>query len=458
VHTHVKTDVESLSPTRVRLSVEIPFDELKPSVDSAYKKIAAQITIPGFRKGKVPSQIIDQRVGRGAVLDEAVNEALPRAYSDAVSENDIKVLGQPDVELGDFSDGEALTFTAEVDVRPEIELPDFSSLEVMVDVAEVSDADIDAELDQLRQRFATLKPVDRGAEAGDLLSITLASVKDGEPVESLSATGLTYEVGTESLLPGLDAAVSGMREGDDATFMVTPESGELEGQEVEVTVSVASVRERELPDLDDSFAELVSEFDTLDELRATIRSELQPRKQVQQLMEARDAVLAALIEATEVPLPEGVVASAIAEHFQDGHGDDDHQSEFEQQVRESLTRDLVLDTLADRDDVQVTQEEVTEYLVRQAPQYGMTPDQFAQAVAQAGQVAAIVGDVRRSKALSVVLEHATVRDAAGMVVELAPTDADSGDAVDSGAQGEQAAPQADESDESDEADETSGRP
>jgi trigger factor len=418
----VKTDVETLSPTRVRLSVEISFDELQPSVDSAYKKIASQITIPGFRKGKVPSQIIDQRVGRGAVLDEAVNEALPKAYTDAVTDNDIKVLGQPDVEIGTFSDGEPLTFTAEVDVRPEIELPDFASLDVTVDAVKVSDADIDAELDQLRQRFATLKPVDRGAEKGDLLSITLASTKDGEPVESLSASGLTYEIGSESLLPGLDEAVTGLREGGEATFEVTPETGDLEGQEVSVTVTVASVRERELPELDDSFAELVSEFDTLDQLRDTIRGELEPRKQVQQLMEARDAVLAALIEAVNVPLPEGVVAEAVAEHFQDGHGDDDHKREFENQLRESLTRDLVLDTLADRDEVQVSQVEVTEFLIRQAPQYGMTPDQFAQAVAQAGQVSAIVGDVRRSKALSLVLEQATVRDSAGEIVELAPTE------------------------------------
>ena len=418
----MKTDVEALSPTRVRLSVEIPFDELQPSVDSAYKKIASQITIPGFRKGKVPSRIIDQRVGRGAVLDEAVNEALPKAYSDAVNENDIKVLGQPDVEVGDFSDGAPLTFTAEVDVRPDLELPEFSSIEATVEVAEVTDEDIDAELEQLQQRFATLKPVERAAETGDLLSITLASTKDGEPVEELSATGLTYEVGTDSLLPGLDEAVTGTKEGDEVTFTVTPETGDLEGQEVAVAVSVVSVRERELPELDDAFAQLVSEFDTLDELRETVRGEIEPRKKVQQLMEARDAVLAALIEAVEVPLPEGVVASAVADHFQDGHGDGDHQSEFETQVRESLTRDLVLDTLADREDVNVTQAEITEYLIRQAPQYGMTPDQFAQAVAQAGQVTAIVGDVRRSKALSVVLEQATVRDTAGTVIDLAPTE------------------------------------
>lgn len=414
----MKSDVETLSPTRVRLSVEIPFDELKPSVDSAYKKIAAQVTIPGFRKGKVPARIIDQRVGRGAVLDEAVNEALPKAYGDAVTENELKVLGQPDVEIGEFSDGVALTFTAEVDIRPAIDLPDFASLEVEVDVAEVTDDDIDTEIEQLRERFATLKPVDRGAAKGDMLSLTLASVKDGQSVEDLSASGLTYEAGSEGLLPGLDEAVDGLKEGEEATFTVTPEVGEHEGQEVEVTVTVVSVRERELPALDDDFAQTVSEFDTLDELRGTVRSEIEPRKKVEQLMAARDAVLEALIKAVEVPLPEGVVASALGDHFGDGHGDDEHKDEFETQVRDSLTRDIVLDTLADRDDVEVSQAEVTEYLIRQAPQYGMTPDQFAQAVAQAGQVGAIVGDVRRSKALSVVLEQAAVRDLAGNIVEM----------------------------------------
>jgi trigger factor len=424
VHERVKTDVETLSPTRVRLSVEIPFDELQPSVDSAYKKISAQITVPGFRKGKVPARMIDQRVGRGAVLDEAVNEALPKAYNDAVTEADLKVLGQPDVEIGDFGDGQPLTFTAEVDVRPEIELPDLASIEVTVDAVEVDDADIDAELEQLRVRFATLKPVDRGAEEGDLLSLSLASAKDGEPVESLSAAGLTYEVGTDSLLPGLDDAVTGLRDGESATFTVTPESGELEGQEVDVTVTVASVRERELPELDDDFAQMVSAFDTLDELQDAVRAELEPRQKVEQLMAARDLVLDALIAAIDVPLPEGVVANALADHFGDGHGDDDHRAEFETQVRESLTRDLVLDTLADRDSVEVTQAEITEYLIRQSSQYGMTPDQFAQAVAQAGQVGAIIGDVRRSKALSVVLEAATIRDTAGEVVELSASSDD----------------------------------
>jgi trigger factor len=420
----VKSDVETLSPTRVRLSVEVTFDELKPSVDSAYKKIAQQITVPGFRKGKVPQRVIDQRIGRGAVLDEAVNEALPRAYGEALTENDIKVLGQPDVEVTDFADGADLKFTAEVDIRPEIALPDFATLQASVDDVVVADADITEQIESLQSRFATVKPVERPAADGDMVTLDLAGELDGEPVESLSATGMSYQVGSGNLLENLDETVAGLSEAESGTFSFTPESGELADQEVTMTVTVTSVKERELPGLDDDFAQTVSEFDTLDELRDALRSELEPSKQVEQLMAARDAVLAELLKAVEVPVPEGVVASAIADHFGDGHGDDDHKSEYESTIRESITRDLVLDTIADQESVAVSQAELTEYLVRQAPQYGMTPEQFIQALTQSGQVTAVFGEVRRAKALSVVLAAASVTDASGRVVDLSSEDLD----------------------------------
>jgi trigger factor len=420
----VKSAVETLSPTRVRLSVEVPFEELKPSVDSAYKKIAQQITVPGFRKGKVPQRVIDQRVGRGAVLDEAVNEALPRAYGEALSENDIKVLGQPDVEVTNFADGADLTFTAEVDIRPEITLPDYTSLSATVDDVVVADSDIDEQIESLRERFATVKPVERPAADGDMVTMDLSGELGGEPVESLSATGMSYQVGSGNLLENLDEAVTGLSEGGSATFSFTPEGGELEGQEVTMSVTVTGVKERELPELDDDFAQTVSEFDTIDELRDALKSELEPRKQVEQLMAARDAVLAELLKAVDVPIPEGVIASALAEHFEDGHGDGDHKSEYEDNVRQTITRDLVLDTVADRESVEVSQPELTEYLVRQAPQYGMTPEQFAQALAKSGQVSAIFGEVRRAKALSVVLAAASVTDASGRPVDLSADDSE----------------------------------
>ena len=416
----MKSAVETLSPTRVRVSVEVPFDEVQPSVDAAYKKIAQQITIPGFRKGKVPARIIDQRVGRGAVLDEAVNDLLPRVYGDALTENDIKVLGQPDVEVTDFSDGADLKFTAEVDIRPEITLPDFSTLSVSVDDAVVADEDIDEQIESLRGRFATVKAVERPAANGDLVTIDLTGEIAEEQVEELTAKGMSYEVGSGNLLENLDDALVGLSEGEDAEFTFRPDGGEFADQDVQMRVVVTGVKERELPELDDDFASTVSEFDTIEELRSALSDELMPRKQVEQLVAARDAVLAELLKVVEVPVPEGVIANALADHFQDGHGDDDHKGEYEANVRESLTRDLVLDTIADNESVEVTQNELTEYLVRQAPQYGMTPDQFVQALSQSGQAGAIFGEVRRAKALSLVLETASVTDASGNVVDMAP--------------------------------------
>ena len=419
----MKSTVETLSPTRVKLTVEVPFDELRPSVDSAYRTIGQQVTIPGFRKGKVPPPIIDQRVGRGVVLDEAVNDFLPKAYGQAVEENDVKVIGRPTVDVTSFEDGSELTFTVEVDVRPEITLPDFASLEATVPVAEVTDADVEEQLTALQTRFATLKPVDRAAAAGDFVQIDLAATHDDEPVEELSANGLSYEVGTGTLLDNLDDAVVGLSVGESGAFTTTPGAGDLEGEAVDVTVTVGAVRERELPALDDDFAQTVSEFDTLDELRTALKTELEPRRKVEQLMAARDAVLTKLIESVDVPLPEDVLADAVTSHFEDGHGDDAHRAEYETQVRDALTKDLVLDAVADADDTQVTQSEIAEYIVRQAPQYGMTPDQFAQALSQSGQVGSVFADVRRAKALSVVLEAATVVDEAGEPVDFTP-DAD----------------------------------
>jgi trigger factor len=424
----VKSAVETLSDTRVRLSVEVPFDELQPSVDSAYKKIAAQITVPGFRKGKVPQRVIDQRVGRGAVLDEAVNEALPKVYGDAITENELKVLGQPDVEVTDFADGSDLKFTAEVDIRPKIDIPAFDSLVATVDDVVVAESDIDEQVEALQGRFATVKPVERPAANDDMVTIDLKGEIEGEPIEDLSATGMSYQVGSGNLLENLDESIVGLSEGDDATFTFTPEGGEHGGKAVTMTVTVTGVKERELPALDDEFAQTVSEFDTLAELRDQLKTEIEPRKQVEQLMAARDAILKVLLEAVEVPVPEGVIAAAVGDHFEDGHGDDGHKEEYEAQIRETITRDLVLDTIADQEAVEVSQAELSEYLVRQAPQYGMTPDQFAQALAQSGQVTAIFGEVRRAKALSVVLAGAVVTDASGKPVDLSNEDPAEGEA------------------------------
>jgi trigger factor len=418
----VKSAVETLSPSRVKLTVEVPFEELKPALDAAYKRIAAQISVPGFRKGKVPNRVIDQRVGRAAVLDEAINDAINLNLDAALRENEIKLLGRPEVDVTAFEDAAPLAFTAEMDVVPDFELPAYDTIEVTVDPAEVTEEDVQAQLDGLRSRFGTLTTVERAAATGDVLLFDLSGEHDGAPVEDLVATALSYELGTEGMLPGFDEALDGASAGDTRTFTFTPEAGEFEGKEITVTVVVSSVRERSLPEADDAFAQLASEFDTIEELRDDLRSRLAGVKRLEQGYAAREKVAEALLAATDVPVPDGVITQQVEEHFADGHGDDDHRAEFEQQSRDGLKSQLVLDKIAETEDLSVSEAELSAWLVQQAPRYGMSPDQFAQELVNAGQVPAAVGEVRRAKALAHVLEHAKVIDSEGAVVDLGALD------------------------------------
>ncbi|HEY5187332.1 MAG TPA: trigger factor [Actinomycetes bacterium] len=442
----MKSAVETLTPTRVKLTVEVPFDELKPSLDAAYRRIAGQVNIPGFRKGKVPAAIIDQRVGRGAVLDEAVNEHLPKAYNAAAQEHGVKALGQPDVDVTDFADGEQLTFTAEVDIRPQIELPDYDGLEVTVDDAEVTDADVDEQLTSLAARFASLTLVERPVEDFDFVTIDLSATHDGHAVEDATASGMSYEVGSGTLLEGLDAAIVGLSAGESATFNDRLRAGDHADADVDVEVTVTAVKVRNMPDLDDDFAQLASEFDTLDELKDDLRRRLADYKKVQQGIQARDRALQKLLSLVEVPLPEALVQAQIESHFQDGHGDDEHHAEYDKQVREGLAAQFVLDDVAVKEELSVGEGELSEYIVANAQQYGMTPDQFAQEIVNAGQVPAVVGEVVRAKALAVILERATVTDESGNEVDLAAL----GVGVGVGAEPAEAIDEADDADDADE--------
>jgi trigger factor len=415
----VKSTAETLGPTRVKLLVEVSFDELKPSLDEAYKRIASQVTVPGFRKGKVPSRIIDQRFGRGAVLEEAINEALPGLYSRAVDETEINPLGSPEVDITEMEDGDKLTFTAEVDVRPEIELPDWEGVAITVDDIEIDENTVDEQLEHLRQRFGTLLPVERAAAVGDHVSIDLgARDDDGEPIENGQATGLSYEVGSGTMVDGLDEAVTGMSAGETKTFTTTL-LGEEDGIEAQVDVTVTAVKEQELPELDDEFAMLASEFDTLDELRADVRDQLARAGRLTQAVEARDKALEHLLETVEVPIPQGLITAQLEEHFADGHGDDDHRAEVEEQAVRSLKAQLILDEIVKATEVQVSQDELTEYLISRAQQSGMSPQDFADQMVRAGNVNAVVADVARGKALAIMVEKASVTDASGAPVDLA---------------------------------------
>lgn len=420
----MKSTAETLSPTRVKLTVEVPFEELAPSLDTAYKTIAKQITIPGFRKGKVPSRVIDQRVGRAAVLEEAVNEILPVAYEDALRENSVIPLGRPDIEVTEINDGESLTFVAEVDVRPEFDLPDYAGIVVEVDDAEVTDDNVDEQLLALRGRFASLSPVERPAADGDVLLVDIMGAEaDGSAVEDLSGQALSYELGTDGMLPGFDDAVRGASAGETRTFNFTPEGGEYVERALTVNATVSAVRERVLPEGDDDFAQLASEFDTVDELREDIRTRLGRVRVLEQGMQARGKVHEALLASVDFPVPEGVIRQEVEDHFADGHaGDDAHRVEVEQGATDGLRSRLLLDRIAEAEEVSVGESELSSWLLQNAPRYGMAPDAFAQALVQAGQLPMAIGDIRRAKALAVVTQKARVVDASGRVVDLESLD------------------------------------
>jgi trigger factor len=433
----VKSSVENVGPTRVKLAVEVPFDELKSSLDAAYKKIGSQVRIPGFRPGKAPARIIDQRVGRSAVLEEAVNDALPRAYSEAVRESGVRALGQPEIEVTNLDDGTSLSFTAEVDVRPEITLPTLEGVEVTVDDIEVTESEIDEQLDSLRERFATLTGVDRPVETGDYVSIDLTASVDGEEVEGGSATGLSYEVGAGDLIDGIDEAIVGKSAGETVSFATTLRQGDKAGEQADVAVTVNSVKRKELPEADDEFAQLASEFDIVEELRADLRERLIRAKTLGQGSQAREKLLEKLVESADFPLPESAVNAEIGYREHDvvhslGHddklfdellaGQGKTREEFTAELRESAEKSVraqfLLDAIADAGQVNVGDAELTEYIVRQAANYDMPPKEFADQIVQGGNLPAMVADMRRTKALATVLESATITDASGNKVDL----------------------------------------
>lgn len=416
----VKSAVETLNPTRVKLTVEVPFEELKPSLDAAYATIGSQIQVPGFRKGKVPSRIIDQRVGRGAVLQEAVNEALPQFYGQAVEDNKVRPIGQPEVDVTEVpaKDGEDLKFTVEVDVRPEVTLPDYSAITVEVDEATASDEDVQERMTSLQERFGTLKGVERAVETGDFVSVDLDAKIGDEEIDSVK--GVSYEVGSANMLDGMDEALVGMAAGETKTFTAPLAGGDHEGEDSEVTVTVQSVKVRELPELDDDFAQLASEFDTLEELRADLAKQAERAKKFEQGVQARDKVLEHLLDTVEIPVPDGIVEAEVNAHLEgeDRLEDDEHRAEVDTNTRKALRAQFLLDAIAEKEEVKVEQPELIEYLVMSAQQYGMDPNQFAQAIDQQGQIPAMVAEVARRKALATVLERATVVDTAGQPVDL----------------------------------------
>jgi trigger factor len=421
----------------VRLAIEVPFAELEPSLKKAYREIASQVNIPGFRQGKVPAQVIDQRVGRGAVLQEAIEDVIPAQIFAAVREHDVKLLGRPSVDNLEFADGQPLKFTAEVDVRPELTLPELSSIKVEVDPLAVGESEINEQLDALREKFVTLKTVERSASEGDFVQLDLNATVDGTEVEGGTATNLSHQVGSGTLLKGLDEAVVGLSAGETATFVTALVGGEHAGRDADVLVTVRTVKERELPALDDDFAQLASEFDTLEELRGDLEERITRVKKVEQLYAARDKALAELVARASVPAPEGVVADEVAQRKQamvdqlermgasleeylsvEEKTEEQIDSDLAEAAAEGVKIQLVLDTIAESENVEVTDDEFGHEIVHRAQRAGMQPQQYYDELVKAGAAAAVYGDVRRGKALALVMERVIMTDTAGEVLSL----------------------------------------
>lgn len=432
----MKSTVEQLSPTRVRINVEVPFAELEPDFQRAYKELAKQVRLPGFRPGKAPAKLLEARIGREAMLDQIVNDALPSRYGQAVAESDVQPLGRPNIEVTKKEYGQDLQFTAEVDIRPKISPPDLSALTVSVDPIEIGEDDVDAELQSLRTRFGTLTAVDRPVAVGDVVSIDLSATVDGEDIPNAAAEGLSHEVGSGRLIAGLDDAVVGLSADESRVFTAKLAAGEHAGQEAQVTVTVRSVKERELPEPDDEFAQLASEFDSIDELRASLSDQVRQAKRAQQAEQIRNATIDALLEQVDVPLPESYVQAqfdSVLHSALSGLNHDEarfnellveqgsSRAAFDAEARtaseKDVKRQLLLDALADELQVQVGQDDLTERLVTTSRQYGIEPQQLFGYLQERNQLPTMFADVRRELAIRAAVEAATVTDSDGNTID-----------------------------------------
>jgi trigger factor len=436
----VPSTVEQLSPSRVKITVEVPFTDLKPSMDKAYREIARSVNIPGFRRGKVPPMVIDQRFGRGVVIQEAFNDSWQGFYTAAITENHLNPLAQPDLEVTKLEDGDLIEFTAEVDVRPEFSLPDFTSLSASVDAVDVPEDLIDGQLDLLRRRFGSRETVERPAQDDDVVTINLVATKNGEPLSDATASDLDYTVGSGQMLDGLDDAVSGLAAGESATFTSTLVGGPLKDEEADIEVTVTKVQRQDLPELDDEFAQMASEFDTMEELRADTRRQLTEAAAEQQAAEARDAVLEELLGKVELAVPENLVAreqdarreqitgqlgsaqltlAQYLDEVEDGKTEEQFWADVENRARQTLKAQMILDKIAEENSIGVDQNDLTQLILGKARQEGSSPQQIADHLKEhPHHIEEYMIEIRRNKALGLLVAAAEVTDGAGDKIDL----------------------------------------
>ena len=433
----MKTTVDKLSDTRVKLTVNVPFSELDKEIAQAYAAIAQQVSIPGFRKGKAPRQLIDARIGRGPILEQVVNDMLPTRYEQAVVENDLKVIGQPEIDITKIEDNDVVEFTAEVDVRPEIEVPDFSKIAVTVPALVADDAAVDEALENLAERFGELKDTKRKMKTGDYAIIDITAEIDGKKIEDASTEGLSYRIGDDDLIKGLDTALRGMKTDEDNEFTAEINSGEHKGEEATIKVHVVQSKERKLPNLDDEFAQMASEFDTIEELREATKGQVEESKKSEQAAAIRDEVLKAAMEKVSFELPQSIVEEqvhaqlhqvlgqlahdekALAQLLEaQGTTREEFDKESREQAEESVRTQLFLDAVADKEEPEVSQQELTDHILFTAQSYGMDPNQFIQQIQSNGQIGNLFADVRRGKALAASICRVDAKDEDGTKVDV----------------------------------------
>jgi trigger factor len=420
----VKTTVEKLSPTRSKLTISVTPDELKPSIDHAYSHIAESVNIPGFRKGKVPPQLIDQRVGREEVLNHAVSDGLDKFYRQAVQDEKIRTLGRPEADIvtlpnvKDFTGD--LVVTVEVDVRPEFDIPKYEGLKLTVDPVTVSADDLQDELDALRSRFGTLVTVNRPAKTGDFAQLDLIATIGDEEVDT--ANNISYEIGSGELIEGIDEALDSLTAGESTTFESTLVGGDSAGEKALIAVTLLAVKERELPEADDDFAQIASQFDTIKELKADLKEQVEKSKAFGQVSQARDMIVDELVKKVEIPVPQALIDDEVHRHLENENRleDDVHRAEVAESSEKTFRSQILIDAIAEAEEVKVSQDELTQYLIQSAAQYGMEPGEFIKVLDENGQIPAMIGEVARGKTLALILEKANIVDSKGKKVDPTP--------------------------------------
>lgn len=413
----MKSTVETPELTQAVVTIEVEYEELKPEFTNAYKEIANQVNVPGFRKGHVPPRIIDQRFGRGLVIQDVVNRVVPTYLGEAIDEHELVSLGQPNVDVRELPNekgapGGKLVFAANLNVVAPFELPEYQGYELEVDPVEADEAAVERELTALRKRFAILKTVERPAQDEDFLTIDIVAKSGDEELDSM--IGVSYELGSGTMLEGQDEVLRGASAGDQVEFKATLPGGEHAGKEADISVTLVSVKERELPEVDDDFAMMVSEFDTAEEMLEDLRKVVGKVKRDEQAIQARDRLLDKLLDDAQIVLPEPVVEQLIGEATGEDATDEDKQKAREA-IERDIRRTVLLDKLGKSVDVQVTQEELLEFLVMSARQNNVD---LAQVVSNPDQMRNMTVELGRNKSLVLALREVAVKDTDGNPVDL----------------------------------------